>query len=243
MLDETPVPGMAGDLTADGDGSGLVVQCSKWSWCALGEGHPGRCRKTPAGSSPAPRKRTRKSPRPGDAAGSSRGNASGRGTPGRKTTPAKKRADPSWLQTGLGYAWDSIGKQIESVDNDVARAVGRCVQFEAPYAAERLHPVLRRVPVYRRLDTVSAGLLDDLAPLLAAPLLVGLIAKDPETMGPLLERPLMAALEPMVVAMVATKREQVERMEQLDALGEEGSQLMSQLFDELFGPPASDGQP
>jgi hypothetical protein len=142
----------------------------------------------------------------------------------------------------LASLWLGIGQLVEmNAPEPAGPPVGRMLQFEAPYAAEQLHPHLRRLPLYRGLDEVTGGIMDDIGPLIMAPVIVGLMATNP-ALGRSLEPMLRGTLEQMAVAMVTERRKVAQALRERTDLDDEIKALLVELSEGLWGPPPARGE-
>ena len=173
--------------------------------------------------------------------------------PRSSPSPARShRAKPRGgsMQPMLGAAWSGIGFAVENLAPEpVGPPVGRCLQFQAPYAASQLHPLLRQLPVYRRMDESVGGSLQALAALVAPPILVGLIASNPVVMFPMVAPVLHSLLYPIALEAAKAKREQVKALEEIGEYADDANEMMQQLLDQMFarkedaGDNVDDGYP
>jgi hypothetical protein len=246
MATADPVTADLPELVLDGMPEPTPAQaagCQVFPWCVLGAGHSG-----------THSRRTRDEIAADQAAGRSGGGkrvrhrarkaASSTGQAPAARRPA--RAPKSTMQPLIGLAWSSIGQALETYGPEPAAVpAGRVMQFQAPYAAARLHPVLRQVPIYRRLDDATGGLFDDLGPLVLAPVLAALMASNDGFRVALLPL-LVSQLEPVAVELAKAQRETRDQLRELDGLSAEVEGLMATLVAQLFAPreqPEQEGGP
>lgn len=135
------------------------------------------------------------------------------------------------------FVYGTIGQAIEIQGPEpAAPPAGRVMQFQAIDAGERIHRVLGKVPVYRQATAiVGGGILEDLAELVAAPMLVAVMASNEtarETLWPILAQ----SLQKSAVAIAKAQKEQAASMRAVGEYQEEAEQLVGQMFSALFAP-------
>ena len=230
---------------ADDDGQPALLElpaapagagpCPRQPWCVRGAGHHGFCAKVTLEeaaerkASGLPRKRVRPS-----RAKSSAG--------GARSAPTASRAPSAGMRPLLGMIWAGLGQLIENYAPEPAGPpVGRVIQFEAPYVSAHLHPVLRQVPIYKRMDEMTGGLFDDLGPILLAPLIVGIMAANPAAQS-VLQPMLFSQLESMAVEMAEESRRTRDKLAKKAEYDSDTQAILQALAGELFTPrpPAAD---
>lgn len=208
--------------------------CAKKEGCVLDAGHKGFCRLRPLDAPPARSHGTKRTgaraPRK-PPAGSSLS-----GAPSATSTRPSRAKKSEGMRPLLSFLWGGVGQLLEQYGPEPqGPPVGRLMQFQAPYAAEKLHPQLRKIPAYRALDEASAGVLDELGPVIMAPLLVAVMASN-ESARMALWPLLSAQLEVFAVAAAAEKRKAAAAMRSLDEHSEEVAAMMDGLAGVLFAP-------
>jgi hypothetical protein len=207
--------------------------------CHLPAGHKGRHRMAP-GTTRADKRRaaqaakakTPSRPRTSSAAPRPRGST---------------KAPPSVMPGLLGMAWAAIGYRIEQTAPEPAGPpVGRVMQFQYLDAGATLHRVLMAAPLYRRIVAVAGaggGISDDLAALLAGPILAGVMATNDA--AKLMLWPVFA--EQIKASAVSIAEAQADQVAAMEAVGEyEGqvSEMLEHMQEGLFAPrpPAEDAE-
>lgn len=147
----------------------------------------------------------------------------------------------------VGMAWHGLGNLIANYGPaDVGVPVGRVIQFQAPYAAEKLHPALLRLPAYAKADAATGGLFGELAPLIMAPLLVGIMASN-EKARAALEPLLLGQLEQMAIVVAAERKKAADAAKQVGELDAEARAVFEAMANDLLGTmyaaPADDDLP
>lgn len=212
--------------------NGTTAVCAKRADCVKPAGHRGRCSKEV---------RARDARRNGSGAGSG-DNVRAAGA-GSKSTRARagsrtRRKGTGQLKPFVAMGWAGLGRLLEQyLPEPAATPVGRVVQFQAPYAAEQLHPFLSLLPAYSRLDNAAGGgALAALGPLFIAPIVVGVMATN-ERAAAALEPLLVSQLHVMAGAIVQQRKEQAAKMAAVGDIDEEVAQVTGEMLGWLFGSP------
>jgi hypothetical protein len=240
-LDTDPAPVTAGlpGLDSDAGGGMLEGKCDTTQFdCHLPAGHKGRHRMAP-GTTRADKRRAAQAARPK--------------TPGRPRTSsaaprprgAPKKAAPSVMPGLLGMAWAAIGYRIEqNAPEPAGPPVGRVMQFQYLDAGATLHRVLMAAPLYRRIVAVAGaggGISDDLAALLAGPVLAAVMATNDA--AKIMLWPVFAEqIKASAVSIAEAQAEQVAAMEAVGEYETQVSEMLEHMQEGLFAPrpPAED---
>jgi hypothetical protein len=199
-----------------------LAVCGYAGWCVKPAGHPGPHKKDPATKARNNRKRSR-SKSPGRASSSA-------GSPAGADSP---------LPSVLALAWGGLGKAVEAAAPEPAGPpVGRVMQFQSIDAGYILHRALMTVPAYKRINTIAgggSGALDELAPLLMAPLLAGVMASN-ETVRLLMWPTFANVIKTSAVSIARVQREQAEAIRQVSEYEAEVEGLLDGMAMGLFAP-------
>lgn len=141
----------------------------------------------------------------------------------------------------LALVWAQLGTAIEAfAPTDAAAPVGRVMQFQAIDAGVRLDRILSTIPAYKMLLAKAGGKKsEDIAALLAGPLLAGVMAVDDrarEALWPVFSQIVAAS----AVSVAKAQREQVEAMQQVEGYEAEVADLLNHLQATLFARPAEE---
>ncbi len=144
----------------------------------------------------------------------------------------------------LALAWEQIGRAIERyADEPAGPAVGRVIQYQSAYAANHLHPKLRRVPIYRRLDEASGGMLDELGPILATPILAAMMATNPDLRdSPVLQRMFAGQIKLLAVDAAKEAKATQKAIKEAEEFSAEAAMIAQGWMMLLFEPRPADEQ-
>lgn len=188
---------------------------SKNVWCKLPDGHKGRCMAYPDGNRP---------PKRSAGAGSN-----------RAVQRSRRTSKPTMAPAVLGMAYGQIGAMIEATAPEpTGPPIGRVMQFQAPLAGQQLDALLANLPIYKRVTTMgSNAVVEQLASLLIAPLLAGLMAAN-ERAAMTLYPIFASAIKASAVEIVKAQKAQVAALEQIDEYTEEADELTRQFMEAMF---------
>ena len=229
-LDETPLDldGFTPDPPPPDDDA-FVPCSSKNDWCRLPDGHKGRCRRYPEGTSRAEKDRERHA----------RKRSAGAGTrsSSRAVQRPRRTSKPTLAPAVLGMAYGQIGSIIEvAAPEPAGPPIGRVMQFQAPLAGQQLDALLANLPIYKRVTRAgSSQLVEQIASLIAAPLLAGVMASN-EAAARTLYPIFASAIRSAAVEIVKAQKQQVEAMAEIDEYSAEADELTRQFLDVMLAP-------
>jgi hypothetical protein len=165
------------------------------------------------------------------------------------------------LETAISLAWMGLGIAVEkqpwlgnvymnretgeyvtptgdeeSRPVTITEAVGKTLQMESSIAGKRIDRALRRTPLYRVLVPyfATAGVVADLAPLLAPPLVIGLATARPD-IGEKFKPMMVALLLPVLAEQAKMAEAQMELMSKVEGVNAEVLERATAMVDDLLG--------
>lgn len=126
----------------------------------------------------------------------------------------------------VSMAWMAMGIGVEHAPweqtEHVTVPVGRTLQFQAPIAGTRITNALRKTPAWKPILAMlrAVGPWADLAPLIAPPLLVGLMAQFPQLQERLMPMA-VGMLLPIIAETASMAEEQAELMANMNKFNQE----------------------
>lgn len=154
----------------------------------------------------------------------------------RKTTQTSatpRRRKDAGLAPLLGMGWGFAGMTIAARSDRLA-GVGNVMQVQSPMAGPRLDNVLKRTPVYKFLTSGTTGVVSDLVPLLAPPLLVGL-ATSSERMAKAMRPMLVAIMLPIILESSKAQNEGNQLLQEMNNITSEQLNQATNLIDQILG--------
>lgn len=138
--------------------------------------------------------------------------------------------------TGLPGTAPKRDEEGEALSIAPTVAVGRALQMEAAVAGRRIDRAFARFPIYKVVAPwfEPAGAAADILPLLAAPLIAGMVAARPE-LGERLRGPMIAALIPVLVEQAKMAEAQGELLSKLEGVTSETLETANELVNAMLG--------
>lgn len=152
-----------------------------------------------------------------------------------------KRREPGAAALALG--WSGVGTLLIRTQVDVP--VGRTLQFQADIAGETLDRLIAHTFLDRLLQPIAknVGAMEEIGSLIALPMLVGAIERNPEA-APMLEPMLRTAvmanltqLAPLVKKKKAEEAKFAKAVKDLDLGLEPGADPVEAVLNAIFAPP------
>jgi hypothetical protein len=158
------------------------------------------------------------------------------GATGERRPRTPKASSSNEIAQLLSMAWAITGSTLAKHGDERLVPVGNVMQIQSSMAGPRLDRALQRTPIYKYLTTGKTGIIADLFPVIAPPLLVGLIANLKSDRAKEAARPLvLTILLPVLIEASKQQEQSKELLESLNDISSEQLDQASALVDEILG--------